>query len=486
MQLGFIVSLIILVLTLILVYYIKNNIKNITYQDLEIPKFSSNVVLPEFSNQINIENKYDCNVETLRECKLDDPTTVFGCKEFTARCHHFDKDTEFIQNENTVIIPKNKDENTGYALVLTKLIDQCNPYHGDLVLVTASAESNEYTLLCRCKNPGLIGNLDLFGSCSEVFICDGSIDDLNKPVEEINCKCEKPYIASRYESDKIPYCKIPTILEANTLYNNWDDYITFKQPTLDINNFLNTYKDNLKITKLLNPCAVDLVDVNTNLNNKVDVNYGCSYVVDDVLAIPDIKLLKYDTKKQRVHVSAGMKLKQYLGSSWISQTDGIVHTFAVIAKLNSLDSDTDDLKILKMADPVGMGSNINEPKLDTVVKYSCELRNDFDANCYKGRDIPRYDVCNMAWGGIDGIAWHMSGEGRQLWGQLNGTFASPSIQCNTAWQSHINLDRIRFAMNHDNDFIPGFVYTNGTKNPIYVTKEIKRKHDGTITPAPGV
>lgn len=228
----------------------------------DIPKFSTDVHFEPYPSTVDIENKYDCNAQSLRVCDINDNTTLFGCKELTARCRHFEKDVKYFTNGNELVIPKNEKPNEGYALAITTLSEACNPYHGDLVLVAANRESTEYMLICSCKNPGFIGNEHLLGNCSTVFICDGKIDNIDQPLEKINCVCEPDRISKRRGDMKgAPVCEPITIKEANEKYENWTNLVKFDdRSTLPISQFNATIRGNLKVDNLTNPCAYSLLD----------------------------------------------------------------------------------------------------------------------------------------------------------------------------------------------------------------------------------
>lgn len=104
---------------------------------------------------MDIDNSYDCNVNSLRVCCLDDKTSLFGCKELLDKCVHFNTQYE----DGVIIIPKNKNPNEGYAPAVNNINHACNIYHGDFMLVTTSQNySNDYRFICKCKYDGYIGN----------------------------------------------------------------------------------------------------------------------------------------------------------------------------------------------------------------------------------------------------------------------------------------------------------------------------------------
>lgn len=281
-------NLIITIITIILVIVVlvativlaKKKIAPIQFTEKEIPEFSVDLHFDPFPRTVDIENKYDCNADSLRKCDINDPTTLFGCKELTVRCHHFDKDTEYLSNGNKVVIPKNATANEGYALAINVLVDACNPYHGDLALVATNADSTEYMLICNCKNPGYIGNDNILGNCTNVYICNGEIDDINKPLKEINCKCDARQKNIRYE-DGLPVCKDMLVLEANESFDDWSNLVPWTSSRLiNANVFNKTISGNIKSSLLLDPCRNSLDDMTKEIPNaSYDiVNGTCKFV----------------------------------------------------------------------------------------------------------------------------------------------------------------------------------------------------------------
>lgn len=225
----------------------------------EIPKFYADVHFDPYPSVVNIENKYDCNASSLRVCDINDNTTLFGCKELTVRCRHFDKDTKYISNGEEKIIPKNRTPTEGYALAITTLTEACNAYHGDLVLVAANRESTEYMMICSCKNPGYIGNENLLGNCTDVFVCNGKVDNIDQPFEKIKCVCDRGMTS--VNTNGVPVCKTMTVKDANESYSNWTNLIDIPDGSaLPLNEFNATIRDNMKVDRLLNPCTQQLTD----------------------------------------------------------------------------------------------------------------------------------------------------------------------------------------------------------------------------------
>lgn len=248
----------------------------------DIPKFSANVHFDPYPSVVNIENQYDCNAQSLRKCDINDNTTLFGCKELTARCRHFDKDLKYYTEGKELIIPKNSSPTEGYALAITTLAEACNPYHGDLVLVAANKESTEYMLICSCKNPGFIGNEHLLGNCTDVFVCDGKIDNIDQPFEKINCVCEDGKISKRKTETDAPTCQILTVNEANKKYKNWSHLVDLSNRfEIPKSSFNPTIRDNLNIDSMVDPCSYSLLDYSQPIPTGRYSNISSQCVFDD-------------------------------------------------------------------------------------------------------------------------------------------------------------------------------------------------------------
>lgn len=257
---NILIILIIICIIIAVVLISKNKVKELIFEQKEIPKFSVDLQFDPYPQTVNIENKYDCNIKSLRTCDIHDSTTLFGCKELIVRCHHFEEDTPYIENNETTIIPKNSKPEEGYALAITAIAQACNPYHGDMTLVAADADSTEYMLVCSCKNPGYIGNESLLDNCTSVFICDGKIDNLDQPLKNINCLCDEREKTVRYE-DGLPVCKDLLVHEANEMYSDWSNIIPWNSyRQMSTSNFNVTISGNLKTSRLLDPCRNSIHD----------------------------------------------------------------------------------------------------------------------------------------------------------------------------------------------------------------------------------
>lgn len=130
----------------------------------------------------------------------------------------------------------------------------CNPYHGDLVLVTVSPKSNDYRFVCKCKFDGYIGNDSLDGPCKTVHICNGKFDNINQPLDKIKCICRPDETNVRY-MELVPACKTLTIREANDKYSEWYHMVPF-----------DTNKQYLLATKHTVP--------------EIRQNFNCKYILD--------------------------------------------------------------------------------------------------------------------------------------------------------------------------------------------------------------
>lgn len=290
----------------------KNKLKELTFEQKEIPRFSADIQFDPYPQTVNIENQYDCNVSSLRVCNINDSTTLFGCKELIVRCHHFDEDTPYIENNETIIIPKNSTADEGYALAITTIADACNPYHGDMTLVTTDADSSEYMLICTCKNPGYIGNESLLGNCTSIFVCNGKIDNIDQPLNKINCQCDARQTTIRYE-DGLPVCKDLLVHEANELYSDWSNIVpwnSFRQ--IETSAYNVTISGNLKTSRLLDPCQSSLHDTTIQIPDS-QYNSAVSQCVVNESGFPVVNgLLKFTSSDDvKVGISAILATGNY-------------------------------------------------------------------------------------------------------------------------------------------------------------------------------
>ncbi len=227
------------------------NEENVT----KLREFSYDLYFKNPPNEIVVENPDDCTPSELKECILDNPYSCAGCKSLISTCVNFPKDTKYIDyNGKEIIIPKNKTANDGYCLTQKNPEQACNPYHGDLVLIQTDPNSLESMLYCECKNPGYIGNAEVNGACNEVFICDGKIDNINKPLEDINCICnddESPTTISN-----TPVCTKAIV----KTYDKYDDGVFYNNiETISIDRFTGDIIKGFPGKELRNPCKYCLI-----------------------------------------------------------------------------------------------------------------------------------------------------------------------------------------------------------------------------------
>lgn len=245
--------------------------------DDQLPKFFKNIKFSEYPEALEIKpGKYKCDAKNLHKCLLDDPTTLLGCRELNIRCQNFDKDTKFKDSDNSeYVIPKNENANEGYALVVRSLIENCNIWHGDPVLVTTENNSSigeqSYLLICQCKNPGYIGNDTILGACDTPFICNGMVDDVNQPLDKINCKCRSDQKQVRYDALRLPACKDKLVKDLNEESADWTSMIDWQHDRLvSIDEYPSYVRDNTNIKKLYDPCRSTINNVNIELAGHVE------------------------------------------------------------------------------------------------------------------------------------------------------------------------------------------------------------------------
>lgn len=248
----------IIILIIISQYIISKNTDIILQKDSDtdddLLKFYTDFRFEQSSNDIDIEGQYDCSTIELKECDIDDYTSCAGCKSLNATCHHFNEDVIYYNEESEIeyTIPKNIDPNKGYCMNLTTIADGCSP-QGDYAIIQTGINTFDYFLVCMCKNPGLIGNTSLNGNCSTVHVCNGQIDDLNKPLSEINCLCNEYQISDRHNN--IPYCRNKRLEELNANEIN-KIYTENGDRLIPLSYFNITIQQNLpENTQLADPCT---------------------------------------------------------------------------------------------------------------------------------------------------------------------------------------------------------------------------------------
>lgn len=395
-------------------------ITTFSFVQKDIPTFSvDDVEFDPFPLTINIENQYDCNAKNLKLCDINDPTTLFGCKELIVKCHHFEKDTEFINNNESTIIPKNKSPTEGYALAITTISESCNPYHGDLTLVTANAESNEYMLICTCKNPGYIGNDDLLGNCTTVYICNGQIDDIDKPLKNINCICDSRQKNVRYD-DGLPVCKNLTVREANEMFSDddWSNIVPWNSNRqIATSDFNKTIAGNLKTSRLLDPCRNSLHDTTIEIPNaRYDSSNGTcmlkSYGFPVSNGLLDFRAANSEPDIPGVSVDAVLATGEYESVRVCDNIAGVRRITGIIVSGLPFSDDMKNTPVV-LAPKAGIGFNntsqigiIAKPKNFIAPKctgfwptYECILDN-YYGSTYNGLPFPGSRGCPNAflWG----------------------------------------------------------------------------------------
>lgn len=267
------ITILLLVLLFVLItcsiYIAENRIRNVRTENRELFKFAMNMRYPRYDNNdtVDVENTRDCNIETLEKCSMNDPTTLFGCRELLVRCMHFDKDTKYYSNGDAeyAIVPRNSSTNEGYALAITNLHQACHPLHGDLVLVTRDLDSSDYMFVCKCKMDGYIGNDTITGNCTTVRICNGKVDNLDQTLDKMNCVCADHEENYRY-SDSLPICKSMTVKSANEKYTDWHFLVPWVSDNLlSKNHFNQTVAQNVNTSKLLDPCKHAIHDTSIDV-----------------------------------------------------------------------------------------------------------------------------------------------------------------------------------------------------------------------------
>lgn len=232
---------------------LNENEKNIN----ELYAFSYDIYFHNQPNEIIVSNPYNCTPTDLRLCDVNNPFSCEGCKSLISTCTHISKETKYYDFDgNEFLITPNENENEGYCLAQTNPNQVCNPYHGDLVFIQTEPDSYENMLFCQCKNPGFIGKSQIDGACDEVFICNGKIDNINQPLEEIKCQCENGTIFELINN--IPSCITPSVND----YTNFDDTFYYEGvDVVDTDRFIGDISNIGKFpgNKIKNPCKYCLV-----------------------------------------------------------------------------------------------------------------------------------------------------------------------------------------------------------------------------------
>lgn len=245
-----------LIVVIVVVFLLQKYLKSPIIDNVKEPliNFSYDIKFDPFPSFVNLENKYLCTGDNLRKCKVDNPLSCIGCQSLIASCVHFKENTVYIDANNVKYnIPKNEDLNEGYCLTILQIEKFCNVYHGDLTLVQLTPDSSDTMLICNCRNPGLIGNLSLMGSCTNVFMCNGEIDEINKPINEINCICAPNN--ENIKINNISHCVPKTIENAGDQLTNLI-FPSSRTSTQDTKNFNKMIAQNFPTRTLKDPCGV--------------------------------------------------------------------------------------------------------------------------------------------------------------------------------------------------------------------------------------
>jgi len=234
-------------------------------------QFSSDLRFDPFPQQIDVTNPYECSGSNLRPCTLSDQTSCIGCQSMIARCTHFSSDTTFFDDEGQPhTIPANADADEGYCMTITNndINVECNVFHGDLALIKIEPESPASMFFCNCKNPGFIGNTSLLGACDTPFICNGEVDDINQPIDQINCKCSATqYSVKNNDTIPLPMCVDMTIQQANARNRLNDVMQNVESDKLAPINIYNTAIQRLlNVDYLVHPCKTCPLTNNTISN----------------------------------------------------------------------------------------------------------------------------------------------------------------------------------------------------------------------------
>lgn len=446
--------LFLLVLVIVTVLESRKTISRTNFADRvdnRIPRFTVDAHWDPYPSTVDVSNEYDCNASSLRVCKLDDPTTLFGCKELTVRCQHFDRDTDYLVYGKRYVIPRNKAPDEGYALAITHLSEACNPYHGDLVLVSINADATEYMIICECKNPGFIGNEHLLGACDTPFICKGRVVDINQPLNKVECKCSDLDRSVRYQNG-LPVCKPMLVKEANERFDDWSSLVPWNSDRLISKSVFNTtIVDNLRTSRLLDPCANSLHDTSVRIPNSYfnDRTRSCHFqnfglpVQTGLLAGP-----KKDAKPGNtslVPIDGGINTGPY---RYIRMSDNIAgkrKLVAIRAKLRAAENMVEfaDDVLLQAPEGIGLGRSAQVSVSTAPVaiaprcfgywpSYQCVTQQYYH---YTKQDVPvpGYRPCPSS------FLW-----GQELWNTAEELFSkSVHIELNGVWLDQEALGKLQ-------------------------------------------
>lgn len=338
------ILLIIIIGTLIFVIITGNEkITQFKYKKEEIPNFSVDVIFNLKSSNFRMEErKLDCNIDTLIECdKRNESETLLQCKELLVKCINFPEKATYVYYTKKVEIPKNKDKNTGYALAVTEIYDEaCNFDHGNLVLITSNETSNEYMLICECKQPGYIGKDHLLKNCDVVYMCNGKIDNIKQSLDKIKCICDDGKINDSH--DGVSYCRDMTISEANGLYTDWSHLVPWNsERQIGVEAFKPAFQSKLKTSKLLDPCRNSLLDTSIEITGaKFNVingecqfrDYGYPVERKFLNYTPTLgmkEMEKYKNVKD-AQIGAGIPTEKYVKIRYLDNVNGERKIIAIV------------------------------------------------------------------------------------------------------------------------------------------------------------
>lgn len=218
----------------------------------KLPSFSTNYTLANrmSASTINRENSVLCTPISLTPCNINRIETCIGCSSLTSTCHHFSKDSEYVDaNGVRSHIPKNKADDEGYCLSMETLDAECNTFHGNYVVVQLEENSHQVFLKCECTRPGLVGNINIRGACDQAFMCE--VENINVPFEQLQCKCDKHLGFFPEHVNNVPVCAAPPI----KYYTDFDS-LYFDKPTVPKSVFATDISLNFNGSRLLNPCNI--------------------------------------------------------------------------------------------------------------------------------------------------------------------------------------------------------------------------------------
>lgn len=312
--------------------------------------FSYDIHLNTPQDSIVIDNPYNCTATDLRLCDVNDPLSCVGCKSLISTCVHFDKDTKYIDYDGVeYTIAANANDDEGYCLTQLNPLQACNPYHGDLVFIQTEPEAIGNMLYCECKNPGYIGKTQISGACDEVFICNGNIDDINKPLNEINCVCENDMVAET--NNDIPTCVKPQVKDFATGFD--DPFFYENVETVDKSRFINGISGTGKFPgkEIINPCKYCLLTGEYIPNGKMvqteDDGWQCVLDYSKGMGIPVRRSSSYRVLKGAHGADAiiNLNIEQLYVHGYVNQTQfeqmtAVVNTSMNMATLTSMGVDT--------------------------------------------------------------------------------------------------------------------------------------------------